>query len=62
MLTITWSLPTAAGVYTTTVTGSITNAAGTRVAETSFVLTVTSCAASTDTISITASIVAPVTM
>ena len=59
---ISWSAPTVAGVYTTTITGQITNAVDTYTATTTFVLTVYSCSTSIDTITITPSTTTSVTM
>ena len=59
---VAWGTPNVAGVYTVTVTGSITNSVGSKTATTNFVLGVYSCLTSTDTITITPSVLTPVNM
>lgn len=50
---VAWSVPTVAGVYTTTITGQINTAGPTNAATAKFVLSVRSCKTSSDQIIIT---------
>jgi hypothetical protein len=61
-MTIDWAAPNYAGVYTATVTGLIANRGLPNAKTTTFILTVTSCPTSTDSIIILPSVTTPVNM